>query len=238
MADEYMKHGLDSRQVHHLPWIPDSSTLTLSARVTVDRDSIRAPTQDDEIRLMFLSRMDHLKGGHVLCAALPLVAEKLDRSIHVTFAGDGPERQKLQARADALNGGSRLRFEFPGWVSSEKREELFERSHLLIVPSLWPEPGGFVGLEACLRNLPVVAFDSGGIKEWLHDGVNGFLASNAPPTASGLASAILKVFQNPATYASLCEGAAVVAKSFSHEAHLQRLLALFREVIREVRTQN
>src|SRR6185369_3004667 len=41
--------------------------------------------------------------------------------------------------------------------------------------SLWPEPFGMAGPEAMRWGLPVVAFDAGGIREWLTDGEDGFL---------------------------------------------------------------
>ena len=47
---------------------------------------------------------------------------------------------------------------------------------LLVVPSLWPEPYGLVGPEAAAASVPALAFDVGGIREWLIDSETGRLA--------------------------------------------------------------
>jgi glycosyltransferase involved in cell wall biosynthesis len=46
-----------------------------------------------------------------------------------------------------------------------------------VLSSVWPEPFGAVGLEAMRYGVPVVAFDAGGIREWLISAYNGYLVS-------------------------------------------------------------
>jgi glycosyltransferase involved in cell wall biosynthesis len=51
----------------------------------------------------------------------------------------------------------------------------YARARLVVVPSMIPESFGLVGIEAMACARPVVAFDSGGIRDWLPDGDVGFL---------------------------------------------------------------
>jgi len=236
MANEYIDHGFDPSTVYHLPSpLGFDYRVNGSATAETNRLNNNGEGATDEVHLTFLGRMHYSKGCSTLFAALPLIAGKLRKPIRVTFAGEGPERLKLQGLANRLNGGSRLRVEFPGWLSQQEKDELLEQSDLLVVPSLWPEPFGMVGLEACMHGVPVVAFDSGGVREWLHDGVNGFLAPGDPPTASGLAMAVVKSLQNPVTYAELQRGALETVRQSNKQTHVDALLNLFEQVVSENR---
>ncbi len=94
------------------------------------------------------------------------------------------------------------------------------------MPSLWPEPFGKAGLEANAMGVPVIAFDTGGIPEWLTAGVNGELASADPPGAAALANAILRGSQN---LNALSRGAQEIAERFSMANHLTRLKSAFEQ---------
>jgi glycosyltransferase involved in cell wall biosynthesis len=66
--------------------------------------------------------------------------------------------------------------QFRGFVPPDELQRFYLDASVFVVPSVWPEPFGMVGPEAMRYGLPVVAFDAGGIKEWLIHGENGFLA--------------------------------------------------------------
>jgi glycosyltransferase involved in cell wall biosynthesis len=217
MQGELARHGLESTCVY-LPvanGLPPAQTQTST-----------------DARLLFLGRMDFHKGGEVFIEALREVCAALKKPVHVTFAGDGPERERWQRRATQLQVETEnLKIEFIGWQDERKRDSLFNNCDLLVVPSLWPEPFGLVGPEAGLRGVPVAAFAVGGIKEWLKDGINGYLASGDKPEASGLAEAIVNCLHDPLIHQSLKRGAVEMALRFNMDNHLTVLLKVFEETI-------
>jgi glycosyltransferase involved in cell wall biosynthesis len=116
---------------------------------------------------------------------------------------------------------SRLNFSFVGWIRRGAVANLLDHTDLLALPSTWPEPFGLVGLEEGLRGVPTAAFRAGGIPEWLRDGVNGHLAPSDPPTAIGLADAIVKCLRDPSDHARLSHDAQ--ERAFSPKKHLEEL---------------
>jgi glycosyltransferase involved in cell wall biosynthesis len=244
MLAELIKHGLSPQRAYNFPYyvqpaganekasglspsFGDEGSLTMEA--TKDVKATRERRSSGELHLLFSGRMEYLKGGHVFIDALPEVASALSQPMRVTFAGDGRERQALERRAANVRI-PKLKIEFAGWLERRQVEALLEDCDLLVVPSLWPEPFGLVGPEAGQYGVPVAAFDVGGIHDWLSDGVNGYLAPGVPPTAKGLAQAIIKCLQDPAIHARLRSGAIEVARKFNIKNHLTALLEVFANV--------
>ena len=123
-------------------------------------------TESAPVRLLFSGQLIRGKGADQLLNALPL----LHHEYHLTIAGEGNQRPELEQLAARLGVAGHVTF--AGWVSDP--EELYAACDIAVLPFFWQEPFGLVGPEAAGRGLPVVAFDSGGISEWLQDGRNGF----------------------------------------------------------------
>jgi glycosyltransferase involved in cell wall biosynthesis len=177
--------------------------------------------------MTFVGRMDRLKGGRVLLAALPRVHAESGRALQLTFAGDGPVRKSWERHARLLRRQvPGISVEFTGWLQKDALTTRLASTDVVVMPSLWPEPFGLVGPEANSHGVPVVAFATGGIPEWLHDGVNGCLAPGDPPTAGGLAEALLRCIRSLESNDALNHGALAAARSRRDDQHLDALLEI------------
>lgn len=216
MRRELLRHGHDPARTAAIPFLVPPPPA----------GDVFPPPAAPPWRLLFAGRMDRLKGGDYLLDALPRVRDGCG-PVHVTMAGDGPERGAWRERAAALEAAhADITIDFPGWLAAAAMARAWRDAHLLVVPSLWPEPFGSVGPEAGHRGRPAAAFDVGGITDWLTDGRTGHLAPGNPPTRAGLADAIVRCLADPARYASLAAGARAMAGRYSAPAHLNALLPI------------
>jgi glycosyltransferase involved in cell wall biosynthesis len=184
MRAEYIRHGLAAQRVWHLPRFLPGDALRFPATV----EPRPAAT---EVSVLFMGRIDPLKGCAVAIESLPRVQASLQRPVRLRVAGDGPDREHCE-RVAASNARGSIGVSFEGWIDRTTRAQLLSTTDVLVFPSLWPEPYGLSGLEALAAGVPVAAFDSGAIREWLRDGIDGAVAPADPPTARGLAAAIVR----------------------------------------------
>jgi glycosyltransferase involved in cell wall biosynthesis len=230
MRLEYMRYpGLETR-VYNCSYAIEPE----AAPPVPDVEPTDVQTGGGRAELLFVGRMDDLKGGDVLLDALPAVGVALDRPVHLTFAGDGPERRRWESLSRRImNSHPAIAVSFHGWQSAVEISALLSAADLLVVPSLWPEPYGLVGMEAGRRGVPAAAFAVGGIPEWLKPGVNGYLAPANPPTSQGLAAAIVQCLRSPQRHVLLRQGARAMASHRDNaERHLDALVKVLTEVAR------
>jgi glycosyltransferase involved in cell wall biosynthesis len=215
MRAEYLRAGLPHDRVHAIPLFAPPHAWS--------NQFAEGPRPID---VVFLGRMTPLKGPGVLIAAAALAAVRLGRRVSVVLAGDGPERDRLSALAAPRGVDAR----FAGWLKPAERDRLLRQAALLAVPSQWPEPFGLVGLEAGIFGTPAVAFDVGGIADWLADGENGRLIDPALG-AVGLGDAIAGLLRDSALCVRLGAGARAAAARFSLDAHLRALAAILKQAV-------
>jgi glycosyltransferase involved in cell wall biosynthesis len=213
MREEFLQHGVDRTLLHVLPLF---STIP---------DADAPPGADASFTVLFAGRMTALKGGHVLVAAVARAARLLGRPVSLILAGDGPQRQAWQALARSAG----VPAEFTGWIAPERRRAVYSRAALVAVPSLWPEPFGLVGLEAASLGIPAVAFDVGGVRQWLDPNRTGVLVDPASGS-EGLGAAIAALLADRSTRVRLGERARLACDGMSRAAHLDRLEAVLFEV--------
>lgn len=217
MRREYERNGVNPNCLHMVPCPLTDSSLEL------------APYSPKELggSLLFAGRLTTLKGVDYLMRAIPEAANRLGRALTLTVMGDGPDRARLEALAQQSGIAAR----FVGWLDGDRKLSLMRESNLLVVPSLWPEPFGLVGIEAGCLSVPAAAYGVGGVPDWLIPGVTGELASGEPPTVAGLAAAMVAALSHSNHYERLCRGAWEWSRQFTMVKHLTELERLLQEVV-------
>ena len=178
-----------------------------------------------EPTFVYLGRLKRYKGVEIVLQALArLGAEGV--AARLIVAGKGEWEPRLRALAAAL--GIEARVEFTGFVSEQRKREIFRRSCANVFPS--PKEGwGITNLEAAGCGTPTIASDSPGLRESVVDGVTGILVPHGD--VDRMAAALREVATTPGRAAALGAGALEFSKGFTWERaadeterHLQRHL--------------
>ena len=157
MRDELLRNGFAPERIEIHPPVP---------RAAQPAD---IPSFSPRNLIVYAGQVIRGKGVDVLLESLA----KVTAPFECVILGDGSQRAECERLSERL--GLQSRVHFAGFVPQARIAGYYRDASLAVMSSLWPEPFGATGLEAMRCGLPVVAFDAGGIREWLLDGVNGFL---------------------------------------------------------------
>jgi glycosyltransferase involved in cell wall biosynthesis len=85
---------------------------------------------------------------------------------------------------------------------------------------------GLAAIEALAAARPVIAFAVGGLPEVVVDGLNGRLVP--PGDSEAFAKAVIETLHDPGRRFCYARGAALSARRFGVEAHVERLIDCYR----------
>ena len=168
VGSSYMKKELEINGIN------SSKIITISPTYALTSNKPATPIPNNNT-ILFVGQLIKGKGVDILLNALSLVKEKF----YLKIAGAGNAKESLKLLTEQLNLTKNV--EFLEWIPPDKISELYQRARIVVVPSRWPEPFGMVGVEAMRAGRPVVATDSGGIPDWLHNNKNGLISEASNP---------------------------------------------------------
>ncbi len=209
MAENLWKNGCSREKVHLLhPLIPGAENV--------------APKDiQDHLKIVFAGQLIRGKGADLMLETL----HRLDIPWQASIVGDGKDRPMLEAMAKQLGISDRITF--TGWL--DHPEVILDQSDVALFPSRWQEPFGLAGAEAQAHGLPVVAFDVGGVREWLEHGITGYVVP--PLDTNAIARCLEELFQHPEQIRRLGEnGRRKMQEVFSPERFLEAFQQLLRQV--------
>jgi glycosyltransferase involved in cell wall biosynthesis len=226
MRQEFLRNGAAGGSVVNCSITTDDrSSVPPYHAALVPTDRIHVP------HLIFAGRMDPLKGGEQLLRASARALADIPAGLRVTLAGDGPERLRWERIAREVSAQhDQMSIHFTGWLGPAGVARLLATADVLVLPSVWPEPFGLIGQEANRQGVPVVAYATGGIPEWLVDGVNGCLAPGNPPTVDGLAEALVRCLSDRPRHRAMRRAAVLAGHSRPDVLHMRAVLEVLERV--------
>lgn len=218
MAERIQAHGVPLERIALIPNGLDPEEIGQA-------DASPTPPehwQQHPLRLLFVGRLDPIKGVEVLLEALAL-ARQAGLGLQLDLVGEGspPQQQRLERLSEQLGLSEAVR-----WLGSKTRSSLaqhYRHCHLVLVPSL-DEPLPTVVLEAMACGRPVLGSAVGGIGYLVRNGVSGVLVPPAQPHA--LAEALTQLERDRPLLAALGQGALERSQHFSWSANVRALEAL------------
>ncbi len=163
-------YGADVAKVSVIPLGVDMDRFRPGAK----SDAREALGLQDERIVLFVGRIEPLKGVDILINAAAMLESDVDCSVLIV-GGD----EASQPEIEALQGLARLRgiehrVAFVGAVDHEKLPLYYNAADVCVVPSHY-ESFGLVAVEAMASGVPVVASRVGGLTGTVRDGETGYL---------------------------------------------------------------
>ncbi|MCY4576190.1 MAG: glycosyltransferase [Chloroflexi bacterium] len=180
----------------------------------------------DEETLLYVGRLDRIKGADVLLRAAGFLADRPRLRVRIVGGEvDGDFAEGLRTLAADLNIAEKV-----SWIGTVPNDELplhYAAADMVIVPS-YSESYSIVAAEAMACGTPVVSSNVPGPASFIEDGVSGRLV--AAGDAPALACAVQQLLDDASLRDRLGSGGLAAARQMTWGASADSVLGLYERV--------
>lgn len=199
---------------------------------------VKLPEYDDEKKnVLFLGRFDSRKGVEYLLRAWPQITKALKNNVRLILVrgGSPEENQRIFKIIETLPNKENIVFE--GFVSEDRKRDLFRTADLMVAPSLGHEAQGIVLNEAMGCGTPVLGYANPGYAWVLEEKKDYCLAEVR--NVEDLAQKAIQILQNEKLARELSDwGRAEVLKKFDWEIITKKIVGVYYQVLGLTENQN
>lgn len=170
------------------------------------------------------SRVTARKGINYLIEAIKKLSPKYP-NIYLRVMGGGNEKENLENLAKELNLEKNV--EFIGRIPRENTSPYYQEAGIFVLPSL-NEGMSNAMLEALASGLPLIATDTGGTREILEEGENGFIVKMK--NSQNLAEKIELLVKDPDLRKRMGEASRKKAEMMSWEKVAREYLEIYSKI--------
>jgi len=146
---------------------------TVYNAIDFDKYTLQSSVANDS-PLMFLSRLDKIKGCHNAIELAKRTGRKLIIAGNISHVA--AEQDYFKTEIEPKIDGEQI--SYVGALNDEKKNEYLGKCAALLMLIEWDEPFGMVMAEAMACGTPVIGFNRGSVPEVVEEGVTGFVVNN------------------------------------------------------------
>jgi glycosyltransferase involved in cell wall biosynthesis len=193
-----VEFGMNAEKTVILPWGTD---IKYFVPKNEERGKRAASSNPKSITLFCSRTWESIYAVDVLAKAFVKVAA-IDPNVNLILLGSGSQGAKI--RQVLMNGGVMERVHFGGHVPQADLPRWYHMADIYISPS-HVDGSSVTLMEALASGLPCLVSDIAGNKEWIEEGVNGWLFRDG--NVDDLAEKILNAIKNRKSFKKIGEAA-------------------------------
>jgi glycosyltransferase involved in cell wall biosynthesis len=185
-----------------------------------DRRIQRDYKNDGCLKITFLGPLDKYKGFPLLRQALNILLKKGQTNWHLNIYGN--------TNLVLLNDREKSQITFHGRYKYDDLGKIFNKTDIMVIPSVWKETFGFIGLEALSYGVPVLVSEHVGFQDIIEDGVTGIIFKADPIE---LANILEQLIHDRGILEKINRNICQQDFPYTMDVHVQKIQLMYKKVI-------